>query len=131
MRRRQALCLLIGLVWLTAGCGSGPRTYWVEGTVTFDGRPVETGEIIFVPLDKDLGPDAGPITNGSFGFAVKAGQKRVEIRASREVPGKRTSMGPVYEDYIPPRYNSQSEIPPVKVVPGGKNQWAFSLTSKP
>ena len=131
MQGRQGLYLLIGLAWLTTGCGTGPKTYWVQGTVTFDGQPVETGEIIFVPLDKDLGPDAGPITNGTFAFAVKAGKKRVEIRASREVPGKRTSMGPVYEDYIPARYNSRSELPPVEVAPAGKNQWEFPLTSKP
>ncbi len=131
MRYRQWVCLLIGLTWFTAGCGTGPKTYWVQGSVTFDGRPIEIGEIIFVPLDKDLGPDAGSIKNGTFAFAVKAGKKRVEIRASRAVPGQRTSMGPVYEDYIPARYNSRSELPPVDVIPGGKNQWDFPLTSKP
>jgi len=55
--------------------------------VTFDGRPVDGGEIIFAAVDKGVAPDAGRIDNGAYDLLVKAGKKRVEIRASRPVLG--------------------------------------------
>ena len=44
------------------GCGKdgGPARYAVEGTVTFDGKPLAEGEIIFVPSPSGPQPDAGP-----------------------------------------------------------------------
>jgi hypothetical protein len=89
------------LLW-TLGCGpGGPKTYTITGTVTFDAHPVEKGEIVFVPLEKDQAPDAGMIQHGHYSVPVKAGHKRVEIRATREVPEKRNPMGPVFQAYIP------------------------------
>jgi hypothetical protein len=129
MQRRHGIILLIGLVWLATGCDQGPKMYPVRGTITFDGQPVEEGDIIFVPIDPNLNPDSGPIKNGHFAFAAKAGKKRVEIRASRVVPGKQSPMGPIHESYIPPEYNSRSRLE-AEVVPGGTNQWDFPLTSR-
>ncbi len=34
---------------LLAGCGGGPVNYQVSGTVTYDGKPVPVGEVVFEP----------------------------------------------------------------------------------
>ncbi len=57
--RRWCLCLVI---FACMGCGSGPSTATVTGTVTFEGGPVKAGTICFVPLDGiprqgDIQPD--------------------------------------------------------------------------
>jgi hypothetical protein len=112
------------------GCGAGgPSKYRVTGTVTFDGQPVDGGEIIFVPVDKGIAPDAGRIENGGYDLLVKAGKKRVEIRASRPVlGGKPNPMGPVYEDYIPAKYSAHSTLA-ADVKAEGANHFDYELKS--
>lgn len=51
--------LAVTLALMTAGCGeSGPPSYDVSGTVTFDGQPVPAGKIMFEP-DRSAGNE-GP-----------------------------------------------------------------------
>lgn len=111
------------------GCGDG--THSVRGTVTFDGRPVEEGTISFVPDDPALASDAGRIENGRFHLHVKPGSKRVEIRASRPVqfpdPNDPDAAG-LKEDYIPPRYNTETELT-AEIAAGGGNEFVFELHS--
>jgi hypothetical protein len=115
-------------VLFVVACEGGPETYKISGAVTFDGQAIEKGEIIFVAVEKELGPDVGMIKNGKYEARVKAGKKRVEIRASREAIGKKNPMGPVYEDYIPACYNSRSTLT-ADIAAGGKKQWDFHLVS--
>ena len=128
MKHRINLTQICLLAVLAVGCGpSGPKTYPVSGTVTFNGEAVRKGHIVFSPLDRSTAPDAGEIRNGEFSLQAKAGQKRVEILADREV-GK---MDPVMhtiprESYIPEKYNTQS-ILEREVVPDGENKFVFEL----
>jgi len=101
--------------------------------VTFDGTPLPEGDIVFHDADKKVGPDAGKIKDGKYSFPVKAGKKKVEINASRleKLPeGKKGAMGetelPV--DYIPERYNKNSEL--TAEVGSGKSKFDFALKSK-
>lgn len=122
-RMGQAFLVLAAFV---LGCGpAGPKTYKVSGTVTFDGQLVESGEIILLDPAEVEPPVAGPIVNGEFDFASTAGVKRVEIRASRDT-GKMGPLGPVFDEYIPARYNSDSHLKE-EVVPGGKNRFELKL----
>ena len=119
--------LLPALVLLMPCCGpKGPAMATVSGVVTFDGQPVEDGEILFSPLDKNLGPEAGRIKNGAFNFPAKVGQSRIEVRASRAVPGRDTPMGPITLEYIPARYNEESTLSE-NVTADGKNHWELKL----
>ena len=56
-------CLLALSILLTLmGCGSAedtPERYQISGTVSFDGKPVPTGEIV-------INPDAGNTGEGSY-----------------------------------------------------------------
>jgi hypothetical protein len=108
------LCLL-----LLCGCGDARRQS-IEGTATFDGRPIDKGYIKFIPQNDTRGPAAGAnIENGKFAIAAEggpfAGFFRVEITAMRA--GNRKAYDPesdrtvsVMEQYIPAKYNAQSEL---------------------
>lgn len=119
------ICLLGALA---SGCApSGPKTYPVSGTVTFNGEIVPKGHIVFAPVDGSTAPDAGEILNGRFQLRAKAGKKRVEIMADREI-GK---MDPVMhtvprQSYIPAKYNTQT-ILEREVTPDGDNKFPFEL----
>jgi hypothetical protein len=122
---RLVACFLI----CALGCGRGPKLYDVSGTVLFDGKPVEEGEVIFVSADKDSTPAAGKIVNGEFRVKVSGGKKKVKIAASRKIPGK-GAMGEdyVYQSYIPIRYNDQT-ILEEEVGPNSENRFRFDLRS--
>jgi hypothetical protein len=101
---RSAVCVVAVIVPFLSGCGSKEATLpMVSGTVTFNGEPVEYGYISFFGSDPNLGPQAGEIKNGKFGFQARTGTMRVEIRATRPVPGTITRV-----EFIPARYNKES-----------------------
>jgi len=109
------------------GCHSGPRLYDVSGIVTFDGKPVDEGEMILVAADNSVAPDVGKIEGGEFHFKAKAGKKKVQIRASRKVPGQ-GPMGEnfVYDSYIPHRYNDETTLE-AEVSTTSDNHFRFEL----
>lgn len=133
MNKTTVACSLL-LTFFLAGCGGGskgPVTYSVSGTVTFDGEPVKKGDIKFVPEEPGAAPDAGSIVDGKYSLSAKGGKKKVQITASRDVPGKTTkgAMGEdiaVKEEFIPARYNSQTEL--TADVTGAKT-FDFKLTT--
>lgn len=65
MHRHLLFLIVLGIL---AGCG-GPKTFPVEGTVTFDGKPVPKGMVTFSP-DTEKGNDGRPsvtvIENGNY-----------------------------------------------------------------
>jgi hypothetical protein len=122
---------MAGLAGLT-GCSSspGPKTYPVNGKVTFAGAPVERGTILFRALSADGRGYSGEIAAGAYALPVEAGEMRVEITASRVVPGKFTEANPgerepVYEMFVPEKYNTASTLR-ATVAPGTRT-FAFDL----
>ena len=136
--RRAKTYWTIGVVVclaLVSGCDKGVKHYRVTGNVTFDGKPLPEGEIVFFPADGSGQPDAGLIKDGKFDFPAVAGQMRVEISAERDHPTKKIPGGtkgtwvPAKENYIPDRYNVESELL-VEVTHGGDNTFDFPLTDR-
>jgi hypothetical protein len=125
MRARRFLALALCICF---GCDGGPRTYTVSGKVTLDGEAIPVGHILFIPEDRALRTEGGPIRNGDYSFQARAGRKRVEITASRQDPNAPTAMGPTYVDYIPQKYNVQSKLK-VEVSADRKNEFDFPLDS--
>lgn len=120
------------LIFLLAGCDSGPKVYEVSGVVTWDGVPLPTGEISLVPEEPGLAPDGATIVDGEFSLKAKPGKKKVVIRASRPMtnpPHGADLTNPPREDYIPARYNDRSTLS-AKVGPDGTNDLKFELLSK-
>ncbi|WP_143393609.1 hypothetical protein [Fimbriiglobus ruber] len=109
---------LVGLA--AAGCGDGPTRVPVEGTVSFDGRPVADGAITFIPAD-NRGPTAGArIVDGRYAIpratGIGVGEYRVEIVGNRETgktvrdpsdPSRRTTLT---EQYVPEKYNRNTTL---------------------
>lgn len=135
MRTSLALfvCLVLGA---SLGCSpstSAPDMQIVEGTVTFDGKPIETGRILFRQTEGDGRAYSTEIVEGSYKLEVKQGPSEVTITASRLIPGKFDNSNGTPEQmgemYIPARYNRKTELNAL-VTPDGKNQFAFDLVSK-
>ena len=121
--------LVVGMTFI--GCGpSGPVTYTATGQVTFEGQPVQEGEIIFRAADGASGSWEGKIVGGSYSLQTTEGSKRVEITARRKVEGAPAAESgePAlsFESYIPEKYNEKSELT-ANVTPSGPNEFNFEL----
>src|SRR5262245_31600177 len=112
MRNGCLVACVMGLGLAIAGCGTKTNKLEVTGKVTFDDKDVPDGEIKFIPENKDLAAEGGKIKDGKYAVKVNSGKYRVEIRATREVPGKKDPMGtgPLIDEYIPERYNAKSDL---------------------
>ncbi|MEN6493383.1 MAG: hypothetical protein ABFD16_03750 [Thermoguttaceae bacterium] len=119
------------MVLVGCGAGSGQDLHGVTGKVTFDNEPVKEGRILFRAVDGDQRAFSGPIENGLYKLEARPGKMRVEITASRIVPGKFDTSNPgekvpIGEMYIPARYNSKTEL--TAEVKPGSNTADFPLT---
>jgi len=116
------------------GCGGGaatrPKTK-VSGTVTLDDKPLAEGEIAFTKTAEGVA-DSLPIKDGKFEGDVSLGERKVEIRAFKEV-AQQGAEG-MYKDqpmsskenYLPAKYNSESTFK--ETVAAGK-KFDFKVTS--
>lgn len=105
---------------MTIGCGAENEVTRrvVNGTVTFDGTPIASGEIRFVPVPS--GPVAvAPIQQGNYEVTnkggVPVGETKVEIVATSDAaPVTLEEMdanpGAPQAVVIPPKYNTASEL---------------------
>jgi hypothetical protein len=136
---RVAIGAILACLTISTGCGKSDNARApVHGAVTLDGKPLETGSILFVPAPGVHGAVAGgAIQNGRYELTDKAeaaiGANRVEIRSARSTgkaiqyaPGTAVSREVI--QLIPKRYNSESELK-VEVKPG-PNTADFAVTSK-
>jgi hypothetical protein len=128
--------LVCSLLMTLSGCGGGsqgPKLYTVSGDVQFDGKPVETGRILFRSKQADQKGFSGDVTNGKYQLKTEEGEMSVEITASRLIPGKMSNVNgkpePVGEMYLPAKYNAKTTLE-AEVLASGKNSFPFDLTSK-
>jgi hypothetical protein len=117
-----------------AGCGSSAQVT-ATGMVTFDGQPVQTGAIVFQPLDQSAAPHGTLVNAGRYAIQCRPGRHRVQIRGTRpmdeaRVPRTMPRLGSaaVHEDFIPVSYNTDSTLE-VDLVAGRSNVFDFKLTS--
>jgi hypothetical protein len=76
-----ANCVFLLALNVLAGCSSGERTYQLAGAITYDGKPVPAGHIIFEP-------DTNASNNGGSGFAkIKDGHYDTRILDGRGIVG--------------------------------------------
>jgi hypothetical protein len=74
------------VVLIMAGCDSGPPTAEISGNVTYDGKPIETGNISFYPRNGKGTTSGGVIVNGAYtAKSVSFGEMEVKINASKVV----------------------------------------------
>ncbi|MBI1249318.1 hypothetical protein GC197_15915 [bacterium] len=128
MRALFAVVFTSLLALITSGCTQSdkPPTYKVTGTVTYDGKPVESGSIVFDPAD-GMGQSAmGGIENGKITADVPAGEMIVRISAVRTSEKKDQYGEAITESYIPDKYNQASQIYET-VKPDGDNTFTIAL----
>jgi hypothetical protein len=119
---RASAFALLALAAPLVGCGAGHNRVAMSGKVTFDGRPVEQGQIVFAPQGAGF-TAAAPIVAGAYAIPAAKGASpgvsyTVRITADRatgrkiQAPGYAANDPPqdVYEQYIPARYNESSEL---------------------
>jgi len=118
-RRQVVGC---GLLLAAGGCSRGPRTVHVAGEVSYQGKPVPEGLIVFFPVDGTAGPSTGgAIANGHYDIPARSGPRaggtyRVEITAygpERQYSPNVSGEGPnisVRDQLIPPKFNQNSSL---------------------
>ncbi len=119
---------LAGLLGLIVGCSNevGPKKYDVSGTVKVDGTEVAEGEIVFQSDNQSIGAEGGMIKDGKYALKAREGKNKVQIRATRIVPGKKGPMGEDWvEQFVPDQYNEKSTLS--AEVSSGKTKHNFEL----
>lgn len=130
--------MLLAVALVVGGCSETSNQKSISGTVTFDGKPLDKGQITFVPISGTAGPTAGAeIIDGHFEISATggtfAGKFRVEVTASRpsgrKVPDRYTGkLTESFEQYIPGAYNVESQMF-ADVKASEKNYFEFSVHS--
>lgn len=142
--------------WLTilctaifcAGCmnGDGLNRASVRGTVTLDGKPLESGFVAWFPLNNEGPSVATAIRNGNYTLASKrgpvVGEYRIEIngplvRTGKKVPSGMNPKILIDEevDLVPSKYRSTGTMGKLRdselkaTVVSGKNKIDFALTT--
>lgn len=109
---------MIGLA-LTVCLGCSDGRVAVTGQVTFDGVPLESGGIVFVPYEKFEPEYSGKIIDGTYNVRVPAEKMNVRIYAMREekltsrtstmdMPSRGGGVQSVM--YIPDQYNTKTTL---------------------
>jgi len=132
--RRYGLCALA--LFLLVGCGGNRAA--VKGKVTFNGEPVESGNIAFVPAGD--GPRAsGEISGGTYSIDADhgpgPGKHKVEVYWNKKTgkkvgtPGDTEVKMDETRQIIPFKFNAQSEL--TADVKSGSNTFDFDLKGEP
>ena len=127
--------LAVPALLIMSSCGQDDglgKRYPVSGSVTYNGNPLEKGEISFVTEDlkKNYGA-SGVITNGSYTLSTggnsdgaQAGKYKVTITAKEDYLAmakadfqKETKQQ--QSNYIPPQYIARAEAAAKSLIPAG------------
>ena len=134
---RIAKVLVVAFSAALAGCGSANMPVW--GEITFDGKPLDSGTIEFIPVDGTPGPSTGgTITDGQYDVPQPVGPRpggtyQVAITAigptGRMVPHPldRTKKIPEMTNIIPADYNRQTSLRITVAPRAADNQHDFHL----
>ena len=134
---REFFCL-IGIIGFGGGCFSS-STGTVSGEVTFNGKPLEKGEIAFSPTGNKGGTAGGEVALGKYMVAgIVPGEYQVSVMAVPELKivgpndpeAKRTLTDAEIRamiDPLPPDTKGKEQTLEVK---GGMQKLDFKLESK-
>lgn len=140
-RVTETAVLTVLFVVANGGCGGddpnayvGPARVAVTGTVTLDGKPLESGTIKMFPDDESLRKVTAQIQAGTFEIPEPSGPNvgtyRVEISSAQPTGEIKTDEGgetfEVLKELIPSQYNENSELS--ADINKGDNELKFELT---
>jgi len=133
MSRRIPGVIALFLLALATGCGDGKST--VHGTVTFDGKTVKSGSIVFESTDGELVREGAIITDGAFKTRMSPGKYTIKLHA-KHVTGQRTQKGfdgkdevlDLTEELFPDYFNTKSEL--IETIKPGDNPLTLNLKTR-
>lgn len=115
--------------WIAVLPGCGTRTadqITVQGSVTLDGKPLESAIITFLPVDGKGASGGATVTAGQYKTELAPGEKKVSIFAERVVgTQKRDPADPnsatveVKQQYLPACYNTSTTLKATIPADGG------------
>jgi hypothetical protein len=128
--RLLAVCGVIALTSCSTDDGLGKR-YAVSGTVTYNGKPLESGKISFVPDDSNTVGASAVIKDGSYSLSTggendgaRAGKYKVTVTAKEDSLEKakadfaKANKG-IDPGYLPGRYVASAESKAKSLIPTG------------
>jgi len=153
MNRRLGLVLLPVAIAVVVGCDKGekPKYANVSGTVTYNGAPIDKGQITFAPEGRP--PSTMDIQDGKFNRQAMIGSNKIIVSAKKrsgsapkltkdaetqingykmymkgkgEFGGPPADYDPTMIDYIPPEWGSASTQMRV-VESGSANDFKFEI----
>ena len=125
-------CLVVGALSFCLGCGNDNPLgrLAVEGTVTLNGEPLKTGNILFTPYQAGTVGSGAVITEGKFKIAAKKGMmpgeygvKILDIDPDRTVPPGSLSPEAIAKSGPP-------KIPPSLIPPEWRDGRTHKVTIK-
>jgi hypothetical protein len=129
--RYGILSLMTIIVLGLSGCEKGPKLVPVTGTVTLDGKPVETAGLLFLPVDSSGTPGNGE-TDAQGRFQLKT-RSQVGAQVGKYYVGIVKS---VYSNSPKPKWLTPQKYSDAKtsgltaeVTADGKNDFEFKMTS--
>jgi hypothetical protein len=109
---RILLSVLLGLSVLAVvvGCGGGPKTTTVAGTVTFNGQSVDDGTVVFEPAEGKKAVTVAVVKGGQYSQPVPPGSYKIKVYWPKvPTPG---STNPYKEagERIPEKFNQKTNL---------------------
>lgn len=135
--RPIVVAALVCALLVLAGCGSATPLR-IQGSVTFNGEPVDGGAIVFYPIGTDAYGKGGEILGGKYvleGDRIpKPGQHRVEVTWNKKTGRTILSNDPPNKidetiQVIPKQFNGVKSTLTVEIQ-ADKDTYDFPLTAK-
>ena len=148
--RLPPVVLSLFITVLVVGCGPRrPVVNYVEGTITFDGKPLDKASIFFYPNDGGGLPATGvtdangkyqltSLQGGGTGKGAAAGEYVVAVNRQKDEPSRTERMPSItpgmpdevmvfYDSLIPEKYTSKQTTPLMFTVVSGKNRFDIAI----
>ncbi|MFO0819224.1 MAG: hypothetical protein U1A77_14855 [Pirellulales bacterium] len=131
----SVVTLALAVVVFGVGCGPkdpvGPKLVPVKGTVTLDGKPMESGDVIFT-APGNAHTSSFEVKGGAYAGQAAPGENKVAVMSYKQ--GEAVQMGDQKfggekVNFIPAKFNHQTTLT-AKVAEGGANEFNFEVTSE-
>lgn len=114
-RRWFGLVVLLLLAGMSPGCSDNAETFLVRGTVSYQGKALERGTVLFNPVDPGSSPSRAAIQpDGTFELRAAPGEHKITVALYTETDPNQDSESPGYvapKSLLPEKYLSVSRTP--------------------